>query len=103
MSVTGFTYCNSSYCMNGLGDHHMGDLLKPLLYMSLPYKVNWAFCEELGFDGGRHVWNCVFTIMNLIPSWWLLVPHSLFMVEIHLSDTVHPFGTGKLMFFTHRV
>ena len=31
MSVTDFTYSNSSYFVNGLGDHHMGDLLKPLL------------------------------------------------------------------------
>ena len=29
ISVTGFTYYNSSYSVNGLGDHHMGDLLKP--------------------------------------------------------------------------
>ena len=28
MSVTGFTYQKSSYSVNGLGDHHMGDLLK---------------------------------------------------------------------------
>ena len=42
MSVTGFTYCNSSYCVNGLGDHHTDDLLKPLLQMSLPYKALWV-------------------------------------------------------------
>ena len=65
MSVTGFTYCNSSYSVNGLGDHHMGDLLKPLLKMSLPYKALWVIClaftfsEELGFEEGRHGWSCV--------------------------------------------
>ena len=66
MSVTAFTYCNSSYSVNGLGDHHMGDLLKPLPQMSLPYKALWVICsaftfsEELGLEAGGHVWILCF-------------------------------------------
>ena len=92
MSVTGFTCCDSSCSVNGLGDHHMGDLLKPLLWMSLPYKALWVISigpspsvGSLGLKREDMAAVVSLQICNLLASWWFLVPHSLFMVECHLG------------------